>query len=233
MFSSNKLKFIQNKFSLSLYPRYTHPFLLMGKFNFKNFKTGAVAEKPSELPKQPTPQAPSQTPPAQSPPTQVAKPAEKTKEELKVEKLMSQWPEYIRNPPKGNIKANDVKNRLEQTYKFHQGDKKYLSKYDLPISIFQESQTFGHNLYLADATSQYFNDFEGFITDHDIMKSFAQNCLFNDVCKEFFDTVLPRVKQLVLKADRQCNNTLHLAVVGAAAVDLGDKEFWDMIVYYI
>jgi hypothetical protein len=155
----------------------------------------------------------------------------KTKEQLKVEGLMQQWPEYLRNPPKGYVDLELAKDLYEELYKYHQGDKKYLGPYDVPLEFNRRFTSGINNVKTTDAIADYFRDFEGFLPDHFIMGRFRLMAyVHGEKTKDFFEVILPQVKKLVINADRQTATNLYSAVEAGTWMDLGDKEFWDMIV---
>lgn len=160
-----------------------------------------------------------------------ATPPPKSKDQLKVEALMERWPEIVRNPPKENEELKTMKSNLETIFKFHQGDKNYLKQYDLPAdiqSIINQALTY---TMTTDSIANFLYQYEGFLTDNLIIKKFNDICLSHkDLTPEFFDVILPQVKSTIAKADRQSNDVLGLAAIGAANARIQDKEFWDIIV---
>jgi hypothetical protein len=163
--------------------------------------------------------------------SQVSTAVPKTKEELKIEALMSQWPEYIRNPPKGMIELERIKKRLEDYYKFYQSDKKYVGEYTFPAEIKNMTEKLRLTPRTTDSVVDVFQKYDGFLADNWIVDRFHLICTTHkDLTPDFFEVIVPKVKQLIIKADRQCPHILALAYVGAATVKLGDTEFWDMLV---
>jgi hypothetical protein len=159
-----------------------------------------------------------------------ATPPPKSKEELKVEKLMEQWPEYIRNPEFPDHKMQ--KEYLEKTYKFHQGDKPYIKDYDLPENLAEEVKADTYYALTTDNIIDLFKSNEGFITDTILADKFYNICnTHKELTPEFFSYLMPIIKKTVAKADRHSNKVLALIATGAAQINLGDKEFWDIMVY--
>ena len=144
---------------------------------------------------------------------------------------MQQWPEYLRNPPRGNIDLEIAKGILEELYKYHQGDKKYLGPYDVPLEISRKTTSGINFVKTTDSIADYFRTYEGFLPDHFIMGRFRYMAyVHGEKTSEFFDTILPQVKKLILNADRQTATNLFIAVEAGTYMNIADKEFWDMIV---
>ena len=164
-------------------------------------------------------------------PSQVSTAPVKTKEQLKIDALMEQWPEYIRNPPKGSIDNKVAKELLEDLYKFQQGDKKYLGPYDLPLNIHSQTSSGINFVKTTDSIADYFKTYEGFLPEHYIMGRFRYMAyVHGEKTAEFFDVILPQVKKLILNADRQTAKNLFIGVESGTLMNIADKEFWDMIV---
>lgn len=164
---------------------------------------------------------------------QVATPPTKTKEQIKVETLMQQWPEYLRNPPKGDYDLETAKEIYEDLYKYHQGDKKYLGPLDIPTTYAQDFNAVINQVQTTDAVADFFARYEGFLPEHFIMGLFQYLAARQqDKTPEFYDTILPQVKKLILNADRQTAKNLYIAVVSGSYLKLNDTEYWDMIVIY-
>ena len=173
-----------------------------------------------------TPATTNQNPPSQAPP--------KSKEELKVEKLMEQWPEFIRNPKPGMIDLVEKKKELEQMYKFHQGDKNYLKEWDLPDKMSEDIGSLMTGVLSTDNIIENFKKYEGFITDDIIIDKFYRICTeHKDLTPEFYSYLIPLIKKLISKADRHSNKFIAKACISAANINLGDKEFWDILVIFI
>lgn len=162
---------------------------------------------------------------------QVQTPPAKTKEQLKVEALMNQWPEILRNPPKDSH-LQEAKEFYEDLYKYHQGDKKYMGPLDLPKQYARDFVEVVNQTFTTDAIADFFQQYEGFLPDHFIMGKFKQIALTHkDKSPELYDIILPQVKKLILNADRQTARNLHIAVVSGSYLNLDDAEYWDMIVF--
>ena len=155
----------------------------------------------------------------------------KSKEQIKIDGLMQQWPEYLRNPPKGYKDLELAKEIYEDLYKYHQGDKKYMGPYDVPLEYNRRFTSPINSVKTTDAIADYFRDFEGFLPDHFIMGRFRYMAYTHgEKTKDFFEVILPQVKKLIINADRQTATNLYIAVESGTWMDLADKEFWDMIV---
>jgi len=161
--------------------------------------------------------------------TQGSQAPPKTKEQLKVEKLMENWPEAVRNPQTEEMQL--LKETLEYVYKFHQGDKPYIKYHELPEHI---TRTLNSQIYTVMSTeniAEIFKDQNGFIPDEMIAFKFHQICITHqDLTREFYDTILPEMKKCISNSDRQSNNILALALVGGAHAHIVDKEFWGLLV---
>lgn len=161
------------------------------------------------------------TPTTQAPP--------KTKEQLKIEKLMESWPDCVKNPQ--TVEFQDFKETLEYMFKFHQGDKHYLKYHEIPEEI---TNVINLRLYSALSTeniASFIKEFNGFLTDEMISYKFLQIALTHqDLPIEFFETVLPEVKKCIGNSDKQCNNILARAVIGGSHLFIGDSEFWSILV---
>ena len=142
---------------------------------------------------------------------------------------MNRWPECIRNPT-SDINA-DIKNSLLGIYKYHLGEKAYHKIDDLPIELYLEAMNGILTARTTDTIAEVFQEFEGFLTDHQMADKFHQISLTHkDFTKEYYDVIVPTIKKMLLKADRGSNHTLHLCTVGGAVACLGDTEFWEIIV---
>jgi hypothetical protein len=189
------------------------PTIQFAKLFRKNFNTTASAA----------------TTPATGKEQQISTQPLKTKEQLKVEAQMQQWPEHLRNPK--ILEMEKLKEYLEFVYKFHQGDKKYLGPFDLPAPVLSQMETRVNWANTTDSIGQFFSNNEGFLPDHFIIRKFHQIALTHgDKSPELFDEILPQVKKLVLNCDRQNPQVLFHAVEAGSLLNLQDKEFWSMIV---
>ena len=158
-------------------------------------------------------------------------PPPKTKEQLKIERCLEQWPEFIRNAPKNDLYLTSVKTNLEKIYKFHQGDRNYIKSEDLPHDIFQEVSGAVCATFTTETISGLFQEYEGFLTDHWIMTKLLQIALTHkDLTDEFFTVILPQAKETLKRADKASPTILFLAGFAGAALNLGDKEFWEILV---
>jgi hypothetical protein len=158
----------------------------------------------------------------------------KTKEELKIEKLMEQWPEHIRNPDPEIFEHRQKKHDLMQTYKYHQGDKPYIKQYDLPDFLREDVLKDTMFAGSTDNIIHEFKDKEGFVPDDLMLRKFLYVCMTHkDLTQEFFSYFVPLVKKIIAKADRHSNKVLAHAAIGAASINLVDNEFWNIIVIYL
>ena len=156
----------------------------------------------------------------------------KTKEQLKVEAQMQQWPEHLRNPKL--LEMQKLKEYLEQIYKFHQGDKKYMGPYDMPLPILNQMESKINGPKTTDAIAEMFANYEGFLPDHFIIKKFHEIAVTHrDKSPELYNDIIPQVKKLVLNSDRQNAQVLFYAVEAGSLLNLQDKEFWSMLVSII
>jgi hypothetical protein len=180
----------------------------------KNFNTAAT---------------PAATTPATGKEQQISTQPTKTKEQLKVEAQMQQWPEHLRNPK--ILEMQKLKEYLELVYKFHQGDKKYIGPYDLPAPVLSQMENRVNWAKTTDSIGQFFSNNEGFLPDQFIIRKFHQIAVTHgDKTPELYDEILPQVKKLVLNCDRQNPKVLFYAVEAGSLLNLKDKEFWSMLV---
>jgi hypothetical protein len=192
------------------------------KYNFKFFSSGASKGPPHGTPTQ---QANPRTLQAETPTT----PAVKTKEQLKIEALMEQWPECVRNPGKDVIMQIN-KEHMEAIYKYYQGDKKNFSTYDLPVEIIKDI-----NAYIMAQSPELTKDvmlkYDGFIPDSYFVKYFhAVTIKYPDITPDFFSVMLPKMKKIIMNADRNTIPALSVAGIGCANINLADTEFWEIFV---
>lgn len=156
----------------------------------------------------------------------------KTKEQLKVEKLMESWPEAVRNPKTEEMQH--LKATLEYIYKFHQGDKPNLKYHELPEDI---TRTLNSQIFTSMSTENIatvFKDYNGYIPDEMIAYKFFEICTkHQDLTKEFYDIILPEMKRCVKNADRQSNNILATALIASSVAFIADKELWGILVFLI
>jgi hypothetical protein len=161
---------------------------------------------------------------------QVANAPIKTKEQLKVEALMQQWPEALRNP-KGYLDNEIAKGIYEDLYKYHQGDKKYLGSYDIPLDYSRDFLAVVNQCFTTETISDFFKSYEGFLPEHMIMSKFQEIGLrYRDTTPELFQDILPQVKKVLVNADRLTARNLHFACVGGSYLNLNDNEFWEILV---
>jgi hypothetical protein len=169
--------------------------------------------------------------PAASGPGQVSTAPPKTKEELKIEGLMKQWPEHMKNATKENVDHQLAKDICQDLYKHHQGDKKNQGYYDLPYVYMKKILISQAGTQTTDAVACFLKEFEGFLTDEVIMSKFnkiAFTC--PEKTPEFFQVILPQIKKIIINADRQSAPHLATAVASGSALNIADTEFWDMLV---
>jgi hemerythrin len=160
-----------------------------------------------------------------------AQPPQKSKEELKIEKLMEQWPEFIRNPDSNMIDAKELKHKLEYIYKFHQGDKPYMKYWDLPDKTIEEIGPELLGIFTTDNIIEKFKEYEGYITIELLFEKFQFICTnHQELTPEFYDYLIPLIKKHIAKADRHCNDALAKACISGALINLGDREYWDLLV---
>ena len=163
-----------------------------------------------------------------------AQPPQKSKDELKVEKLMEQWPEYIRNPDPDMIDIKEFKKGLEMNYKYHQGDKPYMKVWDLPNKSAEINGAPLLGALTTDNIIELFKENEGYLTADILFEKFHFICAnHKELTPEFYSYVIPLVKKHIAKADRHCNDYLANACTGAALINLEDREYWNLLVYYI
>ncbi len=192
---------------------------------YKTLKTNIITPTKVSLASPPS-QAGTPIPPNQ----QLTEPGtKKTPQELNIERLMEQWPESIRNP-KTDIGQN-LKNILANAYKFHDFDKPYHKHWDLPEDLFVESSAHVYSARTTDNISEVFQEWEGFLTDHQKAVKFYEICVTHkDFTSEFYEVIVPEVKKMLTKADKGSNLTLFLCTAGASFGKFVDTEFWDIIV---
>jgi hypothetical protein len=155
----------------------------------------------------------------------------KTKDQLKVEELMKNWPIFLRENPNNNLTISIMKERLETILKFHQGDKGIIKQYDIPADIFTDVSEATLFTFTTDTIAFVLNQYEGYITDDVICGKFYEICTTHkDTSRELFEVILPQVKKQISLADRQSNEALAKAVIGAANICLHDTEFWNIVV---
>jgi hypothetical protein len=153
----------------------------------------------------------------------------KTKEQIKIDMLMEKWPEYVRNPQTEDLKF--FKETLEYTYKFHQGDKNYLKYHEIPEIITRVTNGDILNAFSTENIAMLFKEKQGFLTDETIIyKFFEISATHGDMPPVFFETILPEVKRCIANSDRHCINILAYGVIGGANLNLGDREFWGLLV---
>jgi len=211
MFSYKSKLFLNNKIFTKL--------LINSKYKAPSFQVINICKKYFNKPTGDVTPANTQAPP-------------KTKEQLKVEKLMENWPESVRNPQTEEMKL--LKDSIEYLYKFHQGDKPYLKYHELPESI---TRSLNSQIYLSRSTENIagiFRDMNGFIPDEMIAYKFYEICITHkDLTREFYETILPEMKKCIKNSDRQCINILAVAAIAGASAHIADLEFWGLLVKII
>jgi len=204
------------------------------KFNFSEKKIKQTAPsktiRPTKVPLASPPQANPNAAPI-PPNQQITKPgeAQKTPQELNMERLMGQWPETIRNPT--NDITLEVNQMMKEVYKYHLGEKAYHKVDDLPLEIYHQTMVGSMTSRTTDTIANLFQEFEGFLTDHQMADRFNMiSSTHKDYTKDYYETIVPAIKKMLLKADRGSSHTLYLCTVGGAKAFLGDTEFWEIIV---
>jgi hypothetical protein len=163
-----------------------------------------------------------------------AQPPQKSKEELKVEKLMEQWPEFIRNPDPELIDIQDVKKKFEITYKYHQGDKPNVRAFDQYNKLYQEKSHEFIGALTTDNIIEKFQQHEGYVTIDILFNKLDYICsTHKELTPEFYSYLIPLVKKHIATSDRHCSNYLATACKSAALINLVDNEFWNLLVYII
>ena len=80
--------------------------------------------------------------------------------------------------------------------------------------------------------AELFKEKQGFLTDEWIIYKFYEiSATHKDLSKPFFDIILPEVKNCIANSDRHCINILARGVIGGANLNLGDREFWGLLVF--
>jgi hypothetical protein len=152
----------------------------------------------------------------------------KTPEQLKIEKLMDKWPEYVKNPGKNDYFLIELKNELEKHYKYYQGDKATVYEWELPnfISSSTAPVHYIQNVYsFTDALKRY----NGFLETELIFRKFYDLALKGDIERETYQFIIPTLKTYLIKADRNSITELYYAALGASIMNLGDMEYWGII----
>lgn len=154
---------------------------------------------------------------------------EKTSEQIKIESLMSQWPECVRNPGKYELDLQKIKEELEVFYKFYNPDKSMLYDWEIPNEIRMRTGYPELGTLTGYSFQRVLEMFKGFLETDFIFERFNHIASRNDVEKEFYQIVIPILKSYMLKMDRQAVGELCNAALGAAKLNLGDKEFWGIL----
>lgn len=154
---------------------------------------------------------------------------EKTSEQIKIESLMSQWPECVRNPGKYELDLQKLKEELEVFYKFYNPDKSMLYDWEIPNEIRMRTGYPRLGALTGYSFQRVLEMFKGFLETDFIFERFNYIASRNDVEKEFYQIVIPILKSYMLKMDKQAVGELCNAALGAAKLNLGDKEFWGIL----
>lgn len=158
-------------------------------------------------------------------------PAIKTKDQLKVEALMENLPEALRHPDK-DIAMQMNKTHIEAVYKHHQGDKKSLMRWDIPLEVLEVINQNSFTLS-ADNFADFISKYEGFIPDQYFVNRFhTVTNHYGDINQEFYDVILPKMKKIILNADKNGINAIATGAIGCAKNNIADAEFWEMVVCY-
>lgn len=153
----------------------------------------------------------------------------KTPEQIKIEKLMEKWPEYIKNPGKNDVHLIQLKNELELYYKYYLGDKSVIYEWELPSfisNVSTPSAFFAQNVYNFTNVLKKYN---GYIQTDIIFQKFYELAARGDVERETYQFIIPTLKVYMAKFDRNSIIELYYAALGASVMNLGDKEFWGII----
>lgn len=153
----------------------------------------------------------------------------KTPEEQKIDNLMSQWPEYIRNPNESHLDLIELKKNLEYFYKYYQGNKGGVYSWEIPPDISNITNTALTtsltNTTLVDCLELY----EGFLQTKIIFEKFEHVCSIGDNQRSTYSVVIPIIKHHMEKFDRNDINEIYNAVSGACKINLSDNEFWNIV----
>lgn len=215
---------------ISNFPKYSNFNSLFNtsKFFFSEEVPGIIQTVPTNIiePSKAPLASPQQTIP---PNQQLAETGKKSPQQLNIEKLLQQWPESIKNP-KTDI-ALDMKRTLESVYKWHQGDKNYHKEEDLPMELYNEVSHAFCASFTTDTVTHLFDEYDGFLTDQQIADKFELICFSHqDYTKDYYEKIVPKVKDVLMKADKQSGKTISKILRAACRAQLGDKEFWEIAV---
>lgn len=155
---------------------------------------------------------------------------QKTETELKIERLMERYPDYIKKAdPKLHPELYDLRTNLEDTYKYHQGNKPFVHRRDMPERIYGIMWLRQANYKTTNSFAKYILDFEGFIPEDIFAAKFHEVCHTKETTPEFYQVVVPEAKKFVANANRECIQTLYRVAVGAALINLQDEELWALL----
>ena len=154
---------------------------------------------------------------------------ERTPEQIKIDNLMSQWPEYIRNPHPNHSELVNLKSKLETFYKFYNGDKAAIYMWDMPPEIQILAGLDLEGSLTNDSIVQSIKLYEGFVTTESLFKKFEHIANIKDMQPSTYSVLIPILKHYMMKFDRHNINELYLAVAGACKMYLADNEFWDIV----
>lgn len=154
---------------------------------------------------------------------------EKTPEQIKIEALMSQWPECVRNPKKYENDLIELKNQLELFYKNYNPDKvmlydwETLPEIDIVVGLPEigalTTQTYQHLL----------QKFKGFLNTAFIFERFNFIADIKDTDRDTYKIIIPILKSYMAKFDRSSINELYYASIAAAKINLADNEYWGIL----
>ena len=168
-----------------------------------------------------TPAKPQENAPTKAP--------ERTPEEQKIDKLMAEWPEYVRNPDPMHFELINLKKYLEYSYKYYQGDKGGVYTWDFPESVGRTPLLTLHGCLTTDTLAHTLKMYNGFLDTMTMFKSFDNVCTFKDYQKATYEVVLPILKHHMAKFDKNNITEIYYAISGACKINLGDLEFWNIV----
>lgn len=156
-------------------------------------------------------------------------PAIKTKEQLKLEALMEQLPEQIKNPEK-DTRMQLNKEKIMNLYKFNQEDKKSVQPWDIPVEILQE-MTYKMGAMTSDNITDFLVKHEGYVPDTYFLQLFQRmTIVYPDITQDFYDVVLPKLKKMMLGADRHTISVIAIGAIGCGKNSIADAELWEIVV---
>ena len=139
---------------------------------------------------------------------------------------------YVRAPTlpiSGGMKTS-VNGIQMQARSFGVHARGYNDFYDVPAPIFHEVNSAMMGAHNVTDYSHIFRKYKEYLTDSQIAYAFYDIAVDGHIrTEDFWNVILPRVKEQCATLDRQCTPSLLHIIQGAGEMQLQDNELWETL----